>query len=173
MHTSLLMPMYLYPRDAPERQQSVRESCTYFFMEIVASLGFGNTLPEDDVIEKLIEMVFPLPEGDSQEGEHFLAIDAVPAIHLFLLRLLLQFEPAIKMLNHARIWKNSLQNLEPLHLFAYEKSPQLPSLSQYYSMEDETNVVPHLESYLQNACHNNPVGTTEYVQFVQCYEVRC
>ena len=160
-------------RDAPERQQGVRESCTYFFMEIVANLCFGNTLPEDDVVEKLIEMVFPLSEGDSQEGEHFLAIDAVPAIHLFLLRLLLQLEPAIKMLNHARMWKNSWQNiLEPISQCTFENFPHLPSLSQYYSM-DETNVVPHLETYLQNACHFLPVGATEYVQFVQCYEVHC
>lgn len=167
--------MYLWllwvSRVAPERQKSVRESCTFFFMEMVANLCFGNTLPDDDVIEKIIEMVFPLPEGDSQKREDFLAIDAVPAIHLFLLRLLLQFEPAIKTLNNAEIWKNSLQNiLEPLRQCAYVKLPQLPSLSQYYSM-DETNVLPHLENYLQKVCHFHSAGATEYVQFVQCYEV--
>lgn len=172
VHITSTHAFVVLPRGAPERQQSVRESCTYFFMEIVANLCFGNTLPDDDVIEKLIKMVFPLSEEDSQEGDHFLAVDAVPAIHLFLLRLLLQLEPAIKALNHARIWKTSLQNLvEPLHQCAYEQSPQLPSLSQYYSTE-ETSVLPHLDSYLlQNANQFHPVGATEYVQFVQCYEV--
>ena len=45
--------------------------------------------PEDALITKLIDAVFPAAESAAKS---FLAHEAVPSMHLFLLRLLLQYE---------------------------------------------------------------------------------
>ncbi len=62
-------------------------------MEVLSShcLG-GDSMPEDCVIDSLIEMTFPMMEGGAKPAAGKLTFihDAVPGFHLFVLRLLLQ-----------------------------------------------------------------------------------
>lgn len=57
-------------------------------MDVISSFG-GTSLPEDSVIDRLLDIAFPLEERSSKSKQLAFIHDEVPSFHLFLLRLML------------------------------------------------------------------------------------
>ncbi len=86
-----VMVYLLYFRLRGEKRSTIRESCAYFFLEVMTRLWFGgDSLPEDGLIDRLIEMAFPFEGRGAKARNTAFILDAVPGFPFILLRLLLQ-----------------------------------------------------------------------------------
>ena len=102
------MYVHFTHRSKDEKKQlvAIRKSCRNFFLEVVSGLCFGqSTVPDDDLVEMLLNIVFTEKaqvEGGGEEGRLGTRVltpyykddpkerDETPIIRSFLLQLLLE-----------------------------------------------------------------------------------